>query len=228
MNNQLEVIAHIKNGFSTKFCIPRQSGLVNTLSKIVFTEKYRDVNALKGIEEFSHLWLIWNFSDNKDTKWSPTVRPPRLGGNKRVGVFATRSPYRPNRLGLSSVKLEKVIKDGENGYCLIVSGADLKDNTPIYDIKPYLAFTDSHPNAIGGFADSVLNDNLTVVFPQKLKDKANKEDAQNIIKILEGDPRPHYQQDGRNYAFEYNDYHIEFTVENRVLTVTGLRLTKEI
>ncbi len=228
MNNSLEVIAHIHNGFSGKFGIPRQSGLNNTVSKIVFTPKYRDKNALKGIEEFSYLWLIWGFSENKDIKWSATVRPPRLGGNKRVGVFATRSPYRPNRLGLSSVKLLRVYSDGENGFVLEVSGADLLNGTPIYDIKPYLTFTDSHPEALGGFADNVKENNLTVNFPQNLKDKIKASEVDNILKILEGDPRPHYHEDERVYAFEYANYHIEFKVFDRLLTVTDLSEIKEI
>ncbi len=227
MNSSLDVIAHIHNGFTTKFGIPRQSGLVNNFSKIIFTSKYRDKNALNGIEEFSHLWLIWGFSKNKNNTWSPTVRPPRLGGNKRVGVFATRSPYRPNQLGLSSVKLENVLCDGENGYVLLVSGADLLDGTPIYDIKPYLPFTDNHPDAFGGFADTVKDNNLTVVFLEEFKEKIDIEDIDHIIKILEGDPRPHYHDDSRVYAFEYSKYHIEFKVTENILTVTDLTEIKE-
>ncbi len=223
MNKTIEPIAYIQNGFTSKFGIPRQSGLVNTVSKIVFNPKYRDKNAIKGIEEFSHLWLIWGFSQNKNTDWSPTVRPPRLGGNKRVGVFATRSPYRPNSLGLSSVKLEEILKDRENGYVLIVSGADLLDGTPIYDIKPYLSFTDSHPEAKDGFADRVKNNNLTVIFSEDLKNITKEEDIDSIIEILEGDPRPHYHEDDRIYAFEYSDYHIEFKVENSILTVLDIK-----
>lgn len=226
MSRKLNVIARIHNGFSTKFGIPRQSGLVNTTAKIVFEPQYRDDNALKGLEEFSHLWLIWDFSQVKGDKWSPTVRPPRLGGNKRVGVFATRSPNRPNPIGLSSVKIEKIYRDGENGTVILVTGADLLDNTPIYDIKPYLSFTDSHPEARGGFADNVLSDTLEVHIPTELEAKIDNTDIDNIIKILQGDPRPHYHNDDRSYAFEYSKYHIEFGVEDNALTVTDITLLR--
>lgn len=227
MKRELSVIAYIKTDFPTKFGIPRQSGLVNTTAKIVFTPEFRDDSALRGLEEFSHLWLIWDFSEVKGEKWSPTVRPPRLGGNKRVGVFATRSPNRPNPLGLSSVKIEKIYRDGENGTVIMVSGADLLDGTPIYDIKPYLSFTDSHPDAIGGFADGVYGDCLTVDIPQHIRSLIESKDIENIIKILQGDPRPHYHNDDRIYAFEYSIYHIEFKVEGNTLTVTNLTYSKD-
>ncbi len=227
MKRKLSVIAYIKTDFSTKFGIPRQSGLVNTTAKIVFTPEFRDDSALRGLSEFSHLWLIWDFSEVKSEKWSPTVRPPRLGGNKRVGVFATRSPNRPNPLGLSSVKIEKIYRDGENGTVILVSGADLLNETPIYDIKPYLSFTDSHPDATCGFADSVFSDLLTVEIPQNLRSKITDYDIENILKILEGDPRPHYHNDDRVYAFEYSKYHIEFNVEGNTLTVTNLTVSKD-
>ena len=157
---QIKPIATIQNGFPEKFGIPRQSGLVPTVSKIIFEEEYRTPDALKGLEGFSHLWLIWHFSLNEEKEWSPTVRPPRLGGNKRVGVFATRSPFRPNPLGLSCVKIEKIITEEKYGMVIYVTGADLADGTPIYDIKPYLPFTDSHPDATGGFADENRNSQL--------------------------------------------------------------------
>ncbi len=227
MKNSLTVISNIKTDFPTKFGIPRQSGLVNTTAKIVFEKDYRDESALRGLEEFSHLWLIWGFSQNKSSGWSPTVRPPRLGGNKRVGVFATRSPNRPNPIGLSSVKIESIFRDGENGTVITVSGADLLDGTPIYDIKPYLAYTDSHPDAVGGFADTVFGDNLTVEFFDDCKEKIEARDLDNLIKILQSDPRPHYQTDERTYAFEYAKYHIEFKVENKILTVTGIEILKD-
>ncbi len=227
MKRALSVIANIKTDFPTKFGIPRQSGLVNTTAKIIFTPEFRDDSALRGLEEFSHLWLIWDFSEVKGEKWSPTVRPPRLGGNKRVGVFATRSPNRPNPLGLSSVKIEKIYRDGENGTVILVSGADLLDGTPIYDIKPYLSFTDSHPDAKGGFADTVFGDLLTVEFPEYLKAKIKNSDIENIVKILQGDPRPHYHNDDRIYAFEYSIYHIEFKVEGSILTVTDITASKD-
>lgn len=227
MSRKLEVIARIRSDFPTKFGIPRQSGLVATKAKIVFEPKYRDENALKGLEEFSHLWLIWDFSEVCGNKWSPTVRPPRLGGNKRMGVFATRSPNRPNPLGLSSVKINKIYRDGDCGTVIEVEGADLLDGTPIYDIKPYLSFTDSHPDAIGGFADSVFSDGLTVDIPLPFKSQIEEKDIQSIIKILQGDPRPHYHNDDRVYAFEYSKYHIEFRVENNVLTVVNIAVSKD-
>lgn len=227
MKNSLTVIAKIRTDFPTKFGIPRQSGLVNTTAKIVFEKDYRDESALRGLEEFSHLWLIWGFSQNAETGWSPTVRPPRLGGNKRVGVFATRSPNRPNPIGLSSVKIEKIYKDGENGMVITVSGADLLDGTPIYDIKPYLSYTDSHPDAVGGFADTVFGDNLIVEFLGECKDKINPEDLENLITILQSDPRPHYHNDDRVYAFEYAKYHIKFKVENGILKVLSIEKIKD-
>ena len=213
----MKVIAKIKTDFKTKFGIPRQSGLVNCKAKIVFEPEYRNVSALNGLENFSHVWLIWEFSESKREDWSPTVRPPRLGGNKRVGVFATRSPFRPNPIGLSSVKIEKIYNDGKNGTVIEVLGADLLDDTPIYDIKPYIPYTDCHTDAKGGFSEEVFNQKLNVIFSQNLNIK-NK-DLGNIIKILESDPRPHYQNDDRIYAFEYGDYHIEFTVKEDTLTV---------
>ncbi len=220
--SELKIIARIKTDFPTKFGIPRQSGLVNTMAKIVFEKEYRVDTALRGLEDFSHLWLIWGFSENQNDGWSPTVRPPRLGGNKRVGVFATRSPNRPNPIGLSSVKIEEIFRDGENGMVITVTGADLLDGTPIYDIKPYLAFTDSHPDASGGFADDVLSDSLTVEFLGNLKQKIDLDDLENLIEILQSDPRPHYHDDDRVYAFEYAKYHIEFRVCNNVLTVVNI------
>lgn len=222
MKRELSVIANIKTDFPTKFGIPRQSGLIDTTAKIIFKPEFRDDSALRGLEEFSHLWLIWDFSEVKGDGWSPTVRPPRLGGNKRVGVFATRSPNRPNPLGLSSVKIEKIYRDGENGTVILVSGADLLDGTPIYDIKPYLSFTDSHPDAVGGFADSVFGDSLTVEIPPHIKSLIDPKDTDTITKILSGDPRPHYHNDDRVYAFEYSKYHIEFRVCNNVLTVVNI------
>jgi tRNA-Thr(GGU) m(6)t(6)A37 methyltransferase TsaA len=227
MKSSLTVIARIKTDFPTKFGIPRQSGLINTTAKIVFEKEYRDEAALRGLEEFSHLWLIWGFSENKATTWSPTVRPPRLGGNKRVGVFATRSPNRPNPLGLSSVKIENIFRDGQNGMVITVSGADLLNDTPIYDIKPYLAFTDSHPDAVGGFADGVMADNLAVEISNEIREKIDSHDLENIIEILKSDPRPHYQNDDRVYAFEYAKYHIEFKVQNGVLEVLSVEKIKD-
>jgi tRNA-Thr(GGU) m(6)t(6)A37 methyltransferase TsaA len=219
----IEVIARIKSDFPNKFGIPRQSGLINTKAKIVFENKFRDKSALRDLENFSHLWLIWEFSANPKSEWSPTVRPPRLGGNKRVGVFATRSPFRPNPLGLSSVKLERIYEDGENGTVIEISGADLMNGTPIYDIKPYIPYTDCHTDALGGFSDDVFNQNLKVSIPQNIKEKLPQSDLENIFEILKSDPRPHYHSDcERVYAFEFAKYHIEFRVDENILTVIAI------
>ncbi|MBO5231839.1 MAG: tRNA (N6-threonylcarbamoyladenosine(37)-N6)-methyltransferase TrmO [Clostridia bacterium] len=219
MKNELKVIARIETDYKTKFGIPRQSGLVDLEALIVFEPEYRNDDALRGIEEFSHLWLIWNFSLAERDEWSPTVRPPRLGGNKRMGVFATRSPFRPNPIGLSSVKLLGTVKT-EKGLCLRVSGADLMNGTPIYDIKPYLPYTDSHPDAVGGFADQKLNDNLKVNFPNELLMLIPENKKSALLELLSEDPRPHYISDNdRVYGFEFADFEIKFKVENNVLTV---------
>ena len=219
---ELKIIARIKTDFPTKFGIPRQSGLVDTVGKIVFEKEYKNPAALKGLEDFSHLWLIWGFSEVDKAEWSPTVRPPRLGGNKRVGVFATRSPYRPNPIGLSSVEILKI----ENGE-IFVKGADLLDGTPIYDIKPYIPYTDCHTDASGGFSDDVFGDNLRVEMSDELKTVLG-EDFDKTIAVLAGDPRPHYQNDpDRIYAFEFSKYHIEFKVVENLLTVTKIIKTGE-
>lgn len=217
----MKIIARIHNDFKEKFGIPRQSGLSGELtSRIVFEPEYRNPEALRGIEGYSHLWLIWQFSEALREDWSPTVRPPRLGGNKRVGVFATRSPYRPNPIGLSSVKLERVEADRNEGTVLIVSGADLLDGTPIYDIKPYLAYSDSHPEAIGGFADPVREYALNVVFCKELLSKVHISKQKSLIQILEQDPRPSYQNDPeREYGMRFADYEIFFKVDEETLTV---------
>ena len=217
----MKVIAHIHSDFPTKFGIPRQSGLVESLkAKIVFEPEYRNSDALRGMEEYSHLWLIWEFSEAKRDTWSPTVRPPRLGGNKRMGVFATRSPFRPNPIGLSCVKLEAIEFTAENGPVIIVSGADLLDGTPIYDIKPYLPFADSRPDAIGGFADTVKGDQLQVQCSEEMMLQIPKQHRQAVIDILAQDPRPHYQQDPtRIYGMEYANMEIKFRVEDTTLVV---------
>jgi tRNA-Thr(GGU) m(6)t(6)A37 methyltransferase TsaA len=179
---------------------------------------------LRGIEDFSHLWLIWEFSESKRESWSPTVRPPRLGGNKRVGVFATRSPFRPNPIGLSSVKLLSVEKEREFGTVLFVSGADLLDGTPIYDIKPYVAFSDSHPDAISGFADEVKNKSLEVHIPNELSNFVPSEKRDTLVAILKEDPRPSYQNDKeREYGMIFADLEIKFTVDGSTLTVTDIQ-----
>ena len=217
----MKIIARIHNDFKEKFGIPRQSGLSGGLeSRIVFEPEYRNPEALRGIEGYSHLWLIWEFSEAKREIWSPTVRPPRLGGNKRVGVFATRSPYRPNPIGLSSVKLERMEQTRDEGTVLIVRGADLLDGTPIYDIKPYLAYSDSHPDAIGGFADPVRNYALKVDFCKELLSKVHISKQKALIEILKQDPRPSYQNDPqREYGMRFADYEIFFKVDGDRLTV---------
>ena len=225
----LKVIAHIKTDFKSKFGIPRQSGLVKSArGRIVFCEEYRNREALRGIDGYSHLWLLWNFSESIKEDWSPTVRPPRLGGNKRMGVFATRSPFRPNPIGLSSVKLEGVIDDPVFGTVLEVSGADLLDGTPIYDIKPYIAYTDSHPDAIGGFSTDVFSNNLEVFFGDKTTDSLSEQTISTLTEILQQDPRPAYQNDeNRIYSFEYSHYKIKFFVLNKKLTVTEISDLRE-
>ena len=224
---ELKIIAKICTDFKEKFGIPRQSGIAKTVGKIVFEPEYRVREALRGIEGYSHLWLLWGFSEARRDGWSPTVRPPRLGGNKRMGVFATRSPYRPNSIGLSSVRLLSVEDTAKEGLVLIVEGADLLDGTPIYDIKPYLLFTDSHPDAIGGFADEVREYRLKVNFGLHLIEKIpdNKRDA--LITILENDPRPSYKEDGdHEYGMVYADLDIFFKVEDGTITVTRVESKK--
>lgn len=218
-SDNIKVIAHIKTDFHEKFAIPRQSGLSSSIGKIIFEKEYRNDEALRGIEGFSHLWLIWKFSKSEREKWSPTVRPPRLGGNKRMGVFATRSPYRPNPIGLSSVELVGLEKT-DKGTILIVRGADLLDGTPIYDIKPYLAFTDSHPDALGGFSDEKLSYGLKLDFPEELQNKVSSEKLDVLKEILSQDPRPSYIEDEtRIYGFSYADYEIKFSVCRDTLKV---------
>ena len=223
----MNVIAHIETEFPTKFGLPRQSGLVDGLcATIVFEPEYRVEEALRGIEEWSHLWLLWEFSDAKREGWSPTVRPPRLGGNTRVGVFATRSPYRPNPVGLSCVRLEAVKKTPDRGTVLVVRGADLKDGTPIYDIKPYLAYTDSHPDATGGFAEPALAHKLQVVWDETVPSPFSKERKAALLQVLSLDPRPAYQDDpDRVYGFEFAGYTVRFSVDGDTLFVKEIAKT---
>ena len=220
----IEPIAKIVTDFDSKFGIPRQSGLVKNLSgAVIFEKKYRNPDAIRGIEGFSHLWLIWGFSENMDKEYSPTVRPPRLGGNERMGVFATRSPFRPNHLGLSSVKLERVEFTEKHGYVLHVSGADMVNGTPIYDIKPYLSFTDCIPEARGGFADSVKDYALDVVIEAKLPDSFPTEKTDTLTGILAEDPRPSYIEDeNRIYGFPFVGFEIKFKVKGKTLTVISV------
>lgn len=217
----MKEIAHIETDFSEKFGIPRQSGLIEeTKAKIIFEPEYRTWDAFKGLEQYSHIWIIWKFSKAVRKNWSATVKPPRLGGNKRVGVFATRSPFRPNPIGLSSVKLESVKQDEMLGTVLYVSGADLMNGTPIYDIKPYLAYTDSHPDAVGGFADQVRDYKLSVEFPKELQKKLTPEFVTCVTKIIEQDPRPSYIEDERRiYGVSYAGFNIKFKVVHAVAII---------
>ncbi len=222
MKNEFTVkpIAHIQTDFKEKFGIPRQSGRAPSLtSKIVFTDEYKNPDALREIEGFSHLWLLFDFSKAHKAEWSPTVRPPRLGGNKRVGVFASRSPFRPNPIGLSCVKLVKVDENERDGVFLLVSGADLLDGTPILDIKPYLPFADCIPEATAGYAEAHKTDRLQVDFPQEYLALIPAEKREGLLDCLADDPRPSYQEDGRTYGMRFSDYEIKFTVKNNLLQV---------
>ena len=227
--SEMKIIARIHNDFKEKFGIPRQSGITDEfVSVIVFEPEFRVHEALRGIDGFSHLWLIWNFSKSERESWSPTVRPPRLGGNKRMGVFATRSPFRPNPIGLSSVKLLSVKDTPDRGTVLLVSGADMLDGTPIYDIKPYLAYTDSHPDATSGFANDVMGHSLNVAFPDHLLNIIKEEKRKSVIVILENDPRPSYIDDSeRIYTFDFADYEISFKVDQKDLLVTDVKIKKQ-
>ncbi len=224
MELSIKPIAHIKSDFPTKFGIPRQSGLINNLkSKIIFTPAYRDSNALRGLDGYSHIWLIWHFSDQKSGRFSPTVRPPRLGGNERMGVFATRSPNRPNPLGLSCVKLLEIKDDGQNGTVLIIEGADLMDGTPIFDIKPYLPISDLKPEATSGFAESTADYFLDTQISDELLCRIPSEKRDVLIEILRQDPRPAYHSDPeRVYGFIFSGFEIKFKVNEKLLTVTEI------
>ena len=221
MDILLHPIARMHSDFASKFGIPRQSGLVQQLrSTIVFEPEYRLGDALRGIEDFSHLWLIWQFSEAVRQGWSPTVRPPRLGGNTRMGVFATRSPFRPNNLGLSCVTLLDVVHTQRYGTVLEVGGADLMDGTPILDIKPYIPYADSHPEALGGFAAAPAGETLEVIIPPDLLERVPEDRREALRGVLAQDPRPHYQSDPtRVYGFTFAHLEVRFTVEENVLTV---------
>jgi len=220
-SHTLTPIAHIRSDFPSKFGIPRQSGLVESLrAAVVFAPDFRNPDALRGLEDFSHLWLIWQFSALSQTGWSPTVRPPRLGGNRRIGVFATRSPFRPNPIGLSCVRLLEIRRDPQLGPLLIVAGADLMDGTPIYDIKPYLPYADCHPEATGGFAAAPPRAVLRVDFPAALLARVPEEQRDALLGILAQDPRPSYQHDPeRRYGLPFAGLDIHFTVTGDVLQV---------
>lgn len=221
----LKTIAHIYNAYSGKFGIPRQSGLADLVtSRIVFEPRYRDPSAFHGLEEFSHLWLIWEFSLARREKWSATVRPPILGGNERMGVFATRSPFRPNPLGLSCVRLEGIEYTEHEGPVLMVGGADLASGTPIYDVKPYLPYADCHPEASGGFTDRTVWPVLEVRFDRKAEHCLNGQETSQLIQILSLDPRPRYQEDPeRIYGMAFGEKNVRFRVEDGILTVLEIQ-----
>ncbi|MBQ8917516.1 MAG: tRNA (N6-threonylcarbamoyladenosine(37)-N6)-methyltransferase TrmO [Oscillospiraceae bacterium] len=224
MADQMKIIAHIRSDFTTKFGIPRQSGLVDSLkARIVFEPEYRVAEAFRGLEGYSHIWLIWKFSEAVREDWSPTVRPPRLGGNTRMGVFASRSPFRPNPIGLSSVKLERIELDSPEGPVLHISGADLMDGTPIYDIKPYLPYVDCHTEATGGFALQTKEGVIEVNYPSELLERLPEDRREALLDVLAQDPRPAYQSDaGRVYGMEFAGFEIKFRADDRFLTVEDI------
>jgi len=219
----MKVIARVRSDFKTKFGIPRQAGLVEELrATVVFEPPYRDPEALRGLEGFSHLWLIWQFSENIRAEWSPTVRPPRLGGNMRMGVFATRAPFRPNPIGLSCVKIVEVRQDPLLGPVIEIAGADMMDGTPVYDIKPYSPYADSHPEALGGFANA-RPDVIPVAFPAELEARVPEDRRAALRGVLSHDPRPRYQDDPeRVYGMSFAGLEVKFRVENGVLTVVAV------
>lgn len=221
---QMQAIASIHSDFATKFGVPRQSGLVESLkASIIFEPAWRDPNAVRGLEGYSYIWVIWQFSRIPEGRCAVTVRPPRLGGDVRMGVFATRSPFRPNHMGLSSLRLDSIEYTEKLGPILHVSGADLVDETPILDIKPYLPYTDSHPEAAGGFTDLTVRSSLHCVIPKELLRAVPAEKREALRGILENDPRPPYQKDPeRSYGFVFADLEIHFSVEGSTLTVTGI------
>ncbi len=220
----MKIIARMKSDFSTKFGIPRQSGLVEDLkSTIIFEPEFQNPDAVRGLEDFSHLWLIWQFSEAVREEWSPTVRPPRLGGNTRMGVFATRSPFRPNAIGLSSVKILGLEQTKEHGTVIHVSGADLMDGTPIFDIKPYIPYADCHSDAVGGFTTNANDYILNVQIPNHLLNMVPEDKKSALIGVLSHDPRPSYQRDKeRIYGLTFSDFDIRFKVDNDILTVVEI------
>lgn len=221
---EIKIIGYIKTDFNTKFGLPKQSGMVQDIKgKIIFNKEYRVNDAFNGLSEFSHIWILWDFSKAHKDKWAPTVRPPALGGNKKMGVFATRSPFRPNSIGLSCVALEKIEYTEEYGPVLYVSGVDIMNNTPIYDIKPYLPYADSHPNAFAGFTENLTKRKLKVLIDENLLLKVPYEKRAELIGSLECDPRPSYINDSsRVYGFSFFKFEVKFKVESDVLTVTSI------
>ncbi len=224
--HKIKTIARIETDFKEKFGIPRQSGIIPELSgKIIFEKEYRDVNAIRGLEKFTHLWLLWLFSENLDNECFPTIRPPRLGGEERIGVFATRSPFRPNSIGLSSVKLDHIEISPNFGPIIYVNGADLLNDTPIIDIKPYIPYTDSHPNAGCSFAKSEWERELKVIIPPEILKQVDETKQQSLLKILAQDPRPAYKEDSDDvYTMSFADYEVSFIVNNKILNVTKIEI----
>ena len=221
---EIKEIGYLKTAFPTKFGVPRQSGVSKSSpATLIFNEEYRVPEALSGLEGYSHVWVIWGFSEAKYEKFSPTVRPPRLGGNRRVGVFASRSPFRPNSLGLSVLKLEGIEKDPKYGHVLVLSGADMMDSTPVYDIKPYLPFADCVPEASGGFTDTLGDFLLEVNIPSEIKEKLSSELYECLVDCLKNDPRPSYiDTPSRIFGFPFDKYEVKFTVEDKHLTVLSV------
>lgn len=218
----MKKIATVKSPFKEKFGIPRQSGLVSIKGEIVFEREYSRIEAFSGLDGFSHIWVLWEFSENLNKEWSPCVRPPRLGGNKRVGVFATRSPFRPNPIGISCVKLNEIVMENDR-VVLKVEGVDMLDGTPVYDVKPYVAFTDSIPNAIGGFSDNVKDYSLIVNYDDSLFNGFSSEFKNEVLKILENDPRPSYHDDPeRIYGVNFSSKEIKFKVNDKNLTIISI------
>lgn len=225
--DNLKVIAHIYNDYTEKFGIPRQSGIIDIESKIIFEPEFRNREAFRGLEQYNYLWILWDFSESHG-EWSPTVRPPKLGGNTRMGVFATRSPFRPNSIGLSSVKLKSIEFTKDNGPVITVSGADILNGTPIYDIKPYIKYADSHEDANNGFALSDVSDSLSVEIPHNMLSLVRPEKRDILVKILSQDPRPAYKYDSNTeYGIKFAEYNIKFNVQNQILTVTNIEKQKE-
>lgn len=220
--DNLKIIARIYNDYTEKFGIPRQSGIIEIESKIIFEPEFRNREAFRGLEQYNYLWLLWDFSESHG-EWSPTVRPPKLGGNIRMGVFATRSPFRPNSIGLSSVKLKSIEFTKDNGPVITVTGADILNGTPIYDIKPYIKYADSHDDANNGFAISDISDSLSVEIPSSILSLVSPEKQNILMKILSQDPRPAYKRDNSSeYGIKFAEYNIKFTVNGELLTVTEI------
>lgn len=220
--DNLKIIARIYNDYTEKFGIPRQSGIIDIESKILFEPEFRNREAFRGLEQYNYLWLLWDFSESHG-EWSPTVRPPKLGGNTRMGVFATRSPFRPNSIGLSSVKLKSIEFTKDNGPVITVTGADILNGTPIYDIKPYIKYADSHEDANNGFALSDISDSLSVEIPSSILSLVSPEKQDILMKILSQDPRPAYKRDNSSeYGIKFAEYNIKFTVSGELLTVTEI------